>query len=78
MKKKVRLSLQKPTNPIRQRRDFLGLTQQQLADASGFTFQRISQLERGVREFRTMKVDGALRIARALKTTVEKLAECDI
>ena len=67
----------KPTNPIRLHRDRLGLTQQQLADASGVTFQRISQLERGVREFRTMKVDGALRIARALKTTVEKLAECN-
>ena len=67
----------KPTNPIRQRRDFLGLTQQQLADASGFTFQRISQLERGVRDYRTMQVDTAIRIARALKTTVEKLAERD-
>lgn len=68
----------KPTNPIRQRRDHLGLTQQQLADASGLTFQRISQLERGVRDYKTMQVDSALRIARALKTTVEKLAECDI
>lgn len=64
-----------PTNPIRQRRDHLGLTQQQLADASGVTFQRISQLERGVREFRTMKVESAVRIARALKTTVEQLAK---
>ena len=67
----------KPTNPIRQRRDHLGLTQQQLADASGVTFQRISQLERGVRDYRSMQVDGALRIAKALKTTVEKLAECN-
>lgn len=65
----------KPTNPIRQRRDHLGLTQQQLADASGVTFQRISQLERGVREFRTMQVESAVRIAKALKTTVEQLAK---
>ena len=65
----------KPTNPIRQRRDHLGLTQQQLADASGVTFQRISQLERGVREFRTMQVESAVRIAKALKTTVERLAK---
>lgn len=65
----------KPTNPIRQRRDFLGLTQQQLADASGVTFQRISQLERGVRDYTQMKVESAVRIAKALKTTVEQLAK---
>jgi transcriptional regulator with XRE-family HTH domain len=67
----------KPTNPIRLQRDRLGLTQQQLADASGLTFQRISQLEQGVRDYKTMQVDTAIRIARALKTTVEKLAERD-
>lgn len=58
---------------IAERRKKLALTQQQLADAVGTQVQRMNALETGKRNPEAIEVRFALRIAKALKTTVEKL-----
>lgn len=64
---------------IKKRRDELGMTQEQLATEAGTVVQRINAIERYDSETKrgrnpeTVEVRFAIRIARALKTTVEKL-----
>lgn len=59
---------------IAKRREQLGLTQKALADAVGIDYQRIWSIENGrVKDIGKIHVSLALRIAKALDTTVEKL-----
>ncbi|MGD2058399.1 MAG: helix-turn-helix transcriptional regulator [Anaerolineales bacterium] len=57
-------------NKVRERRQELGLTQEQLGEATKVTRQTIIALEKGGY---TPSVELALKIARKLKTTVEDL-----
>lgn len=57
---------------LRDRREYLGLTQRQLARMAGVGKTTITEVEGGDR---LPNVVTALRIARALKTTVESLWE---
>ena len=58
---------------IAERRKKLGLTQQELADMLKMHVQRVNAFETGKRNPMTVEVQTAIKIARALKTTVEKL-----
>jgi len=58
---------------IAEQRKKLGLTQQQLADMLGIHVQRVNAFETGQRNPMAIEVRTALKIAKALKTTVEKL-----
>lgn len=55
------------------RREALGMTQQDVADASGLTQSAISYFEKGLREPSLLN---AVRLAKALAVTVDALA-CD-
>lgn len=55
------------------RRTELGLTQKDLAFRSGLAENKISDFETGSRSFRNCTVTTALKIARALDTTIEDL-----
>lgn len=57
-------------NKVRKRRQELGLTQEQLGEATKVTRQTIISLEKGGY---TPSVELALKIAHQLKTTVEDL-----
>lgn len=56
---------------IQQRREQLGLTQEELADASGLRQSIISRLERGTRK--NPSADTVRRLARALGVTADWL-----
>jgi len=59
---------------IAKRREELGLKQKQLADLVGVDYQRIWSIENDrIKDLGKIHVSLALRIAKALKTTVEKL-----
>ena len=58
-------------NRIKERREKLGMTQEDLAQASGISRATISALESGVEKNTTTKT--LLAIADALKTTVDRL-----
>lgn len=60
---------------IAERRKKLGLTQQELADLLEMHVQRVNAFETGKRNPMTMEVQTAIKIAKALSTTVEKLFE---
>jgi transcriptional regulator with XRE-family HTH domain len=57
---------------LRRRRQAASLSQEQLADLSGFHFTEISRLERGVREPRLSTI---VRLARALGLTPAELLD---
>lgn len=58
---------------IAERRKKLGMTQQQLADSLDMHVQRVNAFETGNRNPMTVEVRTAIKIAKALKTSVEKL-----
>ena len=58
---------------IAERRKKLGMTQQELADSLGMHVQRVNAFETGKRNPMTVEVRTAIKIAKALKTSVEKL-----
>lgn len=58
---------------IAERRKKLGITQQELADSLGMHVQRVNAFETGKRNPMTVEVRTAIKIAKALKTSVEKL-----
>lgn len=59
---------------IAKRREELGMKQKELADAVGIDYQRIWSIENDrIKDIGKIHVSLALRIAKALKTTVEKL-----
>lgn len=60
-------------NKIKERRIELGLTQKELADRVGCTHAWIGHLERN--DLKDFKLSWALRVAKALETTVEVLFE---
>lgn len=59
---------------LRERRIELGLTQLQVAQSSGLAESAYQRYERGESEPR---VTAAIRLARALNTTVEKIYDTD-
>lgn len=59
--------------PLARIRRERGMTQAQLAEATGMPFQAISRLERGAREIGNTRGDTLLRLAQALGTTVDEL-----
>lgn len=58
---------------IAERRKKLGMTQQELADSLDMHVQRVNAFETGKRNPMTVEVRTAIKIAKALKTSVEKL-----
>lgn len=62
---------------IAKRRAKLKMTQKQLAEAAGIHTMRVSALETGKRNPMTVEVQTALKIAKALRTTVESLFRSD-
>lgn len=58
---------------ITKRREKLGITQAELARRSNIPYQRIWSLENGKRDPLKLTVKVALRLAKALDTTAEKL-----
>lgn len=60
---------------ITARRIKLNLTQQELADLLGMHVQRINAFETGKRNPMAMEVRTAIKIAKALQTTVESIFE---
>jgi len=59
--------------PLARIRRERGMTQAQLAEATGMPFQAISRLERGAREIGNTRGETLLRLAQALGTTVDEL-----
>ncbi len=64
-----------PKSKIRHRREELHLTQQQVADKVGTSQQSFRLYERGERE---PMISTALKIARALESTLEELFPDDV
>jgi Helix-turn-helix. len=60
---------------IAKRRLELGLTQQQVSDKSRVPYPTYQKLDNGTTDFSKALVDTAVRIAKALDTTVEKLSK---
>lgn len=58
---------------IRARRLEFGMTQDELARAVGVRLDTISKIESGSRNFKRMRADNFLSLARALKVTPEEL-----
>jgi transcriptional regulator with XRE-family HTH domain len=62
-----------PAERLKSFRELRNLTQAELARLSGLTYQKIWALENGQRDLAKLRVDIVLRLAKPLKTTVEKL-----
>ncbi len=60
----------KQQNFVRQRRELVGITQQQLADEAGYSKSAISMIERGERD---LSGESGAKIADALKISLDKL-----
>lgn len=59
-------------SPLRRRRLSLGLTMQQVADASGMNLQTYAKKEQGLRR---IAMPEAMRFSRVLGCTLEEIAE---
>ena len=60
-------------NPLVVLRTARGLTQQQLADASGLNIRMIQKFESGERSLKTARADTLMAVAEALGVKIEKL-----
>ena len=62
-------------NPVGYYRRLRGMTQKQLADASGVSFGALLKLENGQRKIMSAQLGTVLQLTQALGITAEELAE---
>lgn len=62
-------------NRLKATREERGLSQAQLAEKSGVSVRMIQHYEQGFKDLERAQVRTVYRLAKALKTTVEKLIE---
>lgn len=62
-------------NPIKHAREAIGMTQKQLAEATGLNLRTIQKLENGERDILSMEVRNLLSLAKALEVELWALLQ---